>query len=193
MSLRVPPLLEPYVALPPETSLIVLTSVLGASSNWLVQRYLYSFLRSQRVLGSAGADGTQRSNADTREYSVVFVSFLRDYTFWKDGAARLGLDFDALSKHGRLAFIDGLGLFTPPTSGHSNLPYQSLSQPTIEGLRVELEKAIAAMSKKRTSIILIIDQVDLLLAATEGPLTGNTLQEMLLDVRDVSHVIVGNQ
>lgn len=75
-SSRIPPLLEPYLALPPEASLILLTSVLGASSNWLVLRHVYSYLRG----AAAGED---------RDTGVVLVSFLRDGAFWRDGAAKM--------------------------------------------------------------------------------------------------------
>lgn len=83
MSSRIPPLLEPYLALPPEASLILLTSVLGAGSNWLVLRYLYSYLRGPaRNLATDGA-------AEDGDTGVVLVSFLRDRAFWRDIAARL--------------------------------------------------------------------------------------------------------
>lgn len=84
MSLRIPPLLEPYLALPPEASLIVLTNVLGASSNWLVLRHLYSYLRGSAA-GLGSGDGSGNGETD----GVVLVSFLRDGAFWKDGAGRL--------------------------------------------------------------------------------------------------------
>lgn len=74
-SSRIPHLLEPYLALPSEGSLVLLTSVLGASANWLVLRHLYSYLR-----GASGED---------RDTGVVLVSFLRDGAFWRDGAAKM--------------------------------------------------------------------------------------------------------
>jgi len=67
-----PPLLEPYLGLPPEAALVLLTGVLGASTNWLVLRYL------QSVLAAPGPD-----------VGVLLVSFLRDRAFWAHGAARL--------------------------------------------------------------------------------------------------------
>ena len=107
MTTRVPPLLEPYLALPPEASLILLTSVLGASTNWLVLRYLYSAFvpaassgDNRRVrdgesgIGGIGhGDGT--GNEDRKEgrvgdgAAVVLVSFLRDLSFWREGARKL--------------------------------------------------------------------------------------------------------
>lgn len=75
MASKLPPLLEQYLALPPEAALIMVTGVVGASTNWLVLRYLCSFL------GSPGGD-----DDDT---AVLLVSFMRDYSFWRDGAGRL--------------------------------------------------------------------------------------------------------
>ncbi len=91
MTSRIPPLLEPYLALPPEASLILLTSVLGASTNWLVLRYLYSALGPRpspsrdAESGLGGLCGG--SNGDGA--AVVLVSFLRDLSFWKEGGRRL--------------------------------------------------------------------------------------------------------
>ena len=77
MTSRIPPLLEPYISLPPEASLILLTNVLGATTNWLVLRYLHAAL---------APEACDDSGNETR---VVLVSFLRDLAFWKDGARRL--------------------------------------------------------------------------------------------------------
>lgn len=74
MSSRIPPLLEPYFALPSESSLILLTNVLGASSNWLVLRYLYSYLKVPE---------------QTEDIGVAFVSFMRDGSFWRDGCGKM--------------------------------------------------------------------------------------------------------
>jgi elongator complex protein 6 len=80
MSSRIPPLLEPYLALPPEASLILLTSVLGASSNWVVLRFLHSAL--------VGPDTSPEIPGED-EAKVVLVSFMRDFAFWKENAKRL--------------------------------------------------------------------------------------------------------
>lgn len=77
-SSRIPHLLESYLALPPEASLILLTSVLGASSNWLTLRHVYSYLR-----GSAERD------EGARDTGVVLVSFMRDGAFWREGATKM--------------------------------------------------------------------------------------------------------
>lgn len=80
MASKIPPLLEPYLALPPEASLVLLTSVLGASTNWLVLRFLHNAL----VTNSNSPEAQPED-----ETKVVFVSFLRDFAFWKDNARRL--------------------------------------------------------------------------------------------------------
>lgn len=88
MSARIPSLLEPYVALPPEAALILLTSVLGASSNWLVLRFIYSTLQPQDAAPQTppGEDS-----------KVLLVSFMRDLAFWKENARRL-VDLPILCK-----------------------------------------------------------------------------------------------
>lgn len=87
MSLRIPPLLEPYLAIPPEASLILLTSVLGASSNWLVLRFLHTAL--------INPDSSSEIQGED-EVKVVLVSFMRDVNFWKENAKRLVGSISAL-------------------------------------------------------------------------------------------------
>lgn len=76
-STKVPPLLEPYLRLPPEASLVVLTSVLGASANWLVLRWVYSLLKNGQ------------KDEGTEDTAVVLCSFLRDGAFWREGASKM--------------------------------------------------------------------------------------------------------
>lgn len=100
MSTRIPHLLIPYLNLPP-SSLTLLTSVLGATANWLLLRYLayhlaprladdegtsHGLRRAARGDEDAVGQGKGEGEGDT---AVVLVSFMRDYAFWKDGAARL--------------------------------------------------------------------------------------------------------
>jgi len=80
MSSRIPPLLEQYLSLPPEASLILLTNILGASTNWLVLRFLYSAL----VGSDISSDAPPKD-----EVKVLLVSFMKDFTFWKENAKRL--------------------------------------------------------------------------------------------------------
>lgn len=196
MASRIPPLLEPYLGLPPETSLIVLTSVLGVSTNWLVQRYLSSWLvtsdRRAPVQGNGVEEGTAKD-----KISVVLVSFLRDYSFWKEGAGRVGVDLDALSKKGRFVFIDGLsGLFSPASSGHGvkpaapgNVPGKRvLSGSSLPQFRKELEGAVTDVLRiPDSTVVLILDNPDLVLAASGNGVYGEGLRETLLDIREKVH------
>ncbi|TDZ46823.1 hypothetical protein CTRI78_v008934 [Colletotrichum trifolii] len=180
MATRIPHLLESYLALPPECAQILLTGVLGASTNWLVLRYLYSYLR-RPIPGE---------EAPTEDVRVVLVSFMRDFAFWKEGAGRLGLDLEALCRTGKFAFVDGLtGLFSgwapPVPKGRRTL--RSASLPDIQR---ELDAAVADVSAPGVKTVLIVDQPDLVLAATGDEVTGLGLRDMLLDVREKVHASI---
>lgn len=81
-----PHLLAPYISSLPPSSLTVLSSVLGATGNWLVLRYLYAALSTpsnpEASFGLQGGDGG-------RKRKVVLVSFLRGWEFWRSEAKRL--------------------------------------------------------------------------------------------------------
>ncbi|KAH2055224.1 hypothetical protein KXV43_002706 [Aspergillus fumigatus] len=107
----VPPLLSPYVTSLPPSSLTVLSSVLDATGNWLVLRFLYAALsapsNSRVVFGSDGVDGREK-------HKVV-----------------LGLDLARLADKGQFAFVDGLSeLFYAP-SATPRLPTPSSSPSAI--------------------------------------------------------------
>ncbi|KAF7548077.1 hypothetical protein G7Z17_g7284 [Cylindrodendrum hubeiense] len=174
-SSRIPHLLEPYIELPSESSLVLLTSVLGASSNWLVLRHLYSYLR-----GVSGED---------RDTGVVLVSFLRDGAFWRDGAAKMGLDLDALSRAGRVVFVDGLtGLVTgdaPPVPANPARKERFLRSTKLPDIKKELEAAVADL--RTTRKVLVVDQLDALLAITDETTTSITIQNLLLSLRSLVH------
>jgi elongator complex protein 6 len=119
----VPPLLTPYVTSLPHSSLTVLSSVLDATGNWLVLRFLYAALsapsNSHVAFGSDGVDGRKKRK-------VVLVSFLRGWDFWRTEAKRLGLDLARLTEKGQFAFVDGLSeLFYAPSA-----PQQSPAPPS---------------------------------------------------------------
>ncbi|KAI1101666.1 hypothetical protein F4804DRAFT_315376 [Jackrogersella minutella] len=190
MASRIPPLLDAYLHLPPETSLVLLSGVLGSSTNWLVLRYLYSLLSTpsdnipqEDGLGSPSKDGT----------SVVFVSFLRDYAFWKEGAGKLGIDLDVLARKGRFIFVDGLtGLFNS-SFGHTSpgIPpgRKVLSSTTLQQLYKELEDAVAQVQRSAPGqkTVFIADQLDALLAASGDDISSQGLRETLLDIREKVH------
>ena len=94
---RIPPLLQPYVQLPHDESLLLLTSTLGASANWLLIRFLCNELSSNTQNG--GEEG----------HNIILVSWMREFDFWKHEARKsAGLDMERLRKEGRFAFVDGL-------------------------------------------------------------------------------------
>ncbi|TVY71220.1 hypothetical protein LSUE1_G007580 [Lachnellula suecica] len=175
MSSKIPPLLEPYLALPPEASLVLLTSVLGASTNWLVLRFLHSALASPE-------------DEDTK---VVFVSFMRDLAFWKEGSKRLGFDLEKLAVKKRFAFVDGLsGLFVPKQqmSSIGRVGEKVLNDPKLEHVSREILESIGNLKGSQEAdgkIVLVIDQLDLFLAAAGQNFGAVNLADMLMDWREV--------
>ncbi|KAL5465470.1 hypothetical protein PMIN06_000627 [Paraphaeosphaeria minitans] len=101
---RIPPLLQPFARTPKNESLLLLTSTLDASANWLLTRFLCD------ALGSG-----QKDNDNGEAKNVVLVSWMRDYDFWRQEARKgTGIDLGGLRTQGRFAFVDGLsGLFLP--------------------------------------------------------------------------------
>lgn len=212
MASRAPPLLEPYLHLPHETSLILLSGVLGSSTNWLVHRYLYTLLAASQSIPSTYSSALPRGrqdgeqpleistidgDAEPRHTSVVFVSFLRDYAFWRDGSKRLGLDLDVAGKKGSFIFVDGLtGLFTPASehgrkqSGMDASARRVLLAATTDHFRRVLEDALshAQVLNPGTRTVLVIDQPDVLLATAGDSISGQGLRGAILGLREVSRL-----
>ncbi|KAJ5930437.1 hypothetical protein N7466_005930 [Penicillium verhagenii] len=112
-----PPLLTPYLSSQPESSLTLVSSILGATSNWLVLRYLYSALSASNSSNAALGFGESHDSAKKK---VVLVSFLRGWEFWRAEAKRLGLDLARLADKKEFAFVDGLSeLFCPPQTANT--------------------------------------------------------------------------
>lgn len=84
-----------------------------------------------------------------------------------------------MSKKGRFAFVDGLtGLF----AGEKRQQAGVLTSSRVDDVRTGVESAIAQVRCRRT--VLIVDQVDVLLAAGEDA-TSTSLSAMLLSLREV--------
>lgn len=96
-----PPLLAPYLSTQQESSLTLVSSILGATSNWLVLRFLHASLSiSSNPNSSIGLE--ESPNGKKKKKKVVLVSFLRGWEFWKSEAKRLvSLSFASviLKKH----------------------------------------------------------------------------------------------
>ncbi|KAF1995780.1 hypothetical protein P154DRAFT_526046 [Amniculicola lignicola CBS 123094] len=109
-STRIPPLLQPYTKFPSSDSIFLLTSVLGASANWLIIRFL--------------CEAWQKNEGEEEGFNVVLVSWMRDWEFWKgEGRKAGGLDMQRLASEKRLAFVDGLsGMFLASENGGGEGP-----------------------------------------------------------------------
>ncbi|OAL56588.1 hypothetical protein IQ07DRAFT_674764 [Pyrenochaeta sp. DS3sAY3a] len=98
-STRIPPLLQPSIHLPSEESLLLLTSTLGASANWLIIRFLCDALNNHVSHNGGVEEG----------HNIVLVSWMREYDFWRQEARKgVGLDLEQLKNEGRFCFVDGL-------------------------------------------------------------------------------------
>ncbi|CAG7562282.1 unnamed protein product [Fusarium equiseti] len=173
---RIPHLLEPYIALNSEGSLNLVTSVLGANSNWLLLRHVYSYLR-----------GSTDGDESTKDTGVVLVSFMRDGAFWREGSTKLGLDLDALSRTGRFAFVDGLtGLYDDAKPQAPSARKERVLRSTdLADIKREIEGALGDLRASRK--VLVIDQLDALLAVTDESTTSLTLQNLVLGLRSLVH------
>lgn len=106
-SSRIPPLLQPHVNLPEDDSILLVTSTLGASANWLIVRFLCEAFGRDSATKSVQDGGATESEKE--DVGVVLVSFMRDWDFWRSEARKGGgLDLERLKKGGKLAFVDGL-------------------------------------------------------------------------------------
>ncbi|KAL2860259.1 hypothetical protein BJX68DRAFT_81434 [Aspergillus pseudodeflectus] len=118
--LALPHLLTPYVVSPPQSTLTLVSSILGATGNWLVLRFLYAALGNSPA-SNPGYGGPEAETRKTRR--VVLVSFLRGWEFWRSEAKRLGLDLARLTEKRQFAFVDGLSeLFSAPSTSSQPAP-----------------------------------------------------------------------
>ncbi|KAI9730030.1 MAG: hypothetical protein M1818_008299 [Claussenomyces sp. TS43310] len=200
----IPPLLSPYLRLPPESSLILLTHVLGASTNWLVLRYLYSALTAsdpsapssphERVLELEPHIGARKEETNDDDPSVVLlISFMRDLPFWRDAARKLGLDLSRLAQRRRFAFVDGVsGLCLPrPCWEAQTRDATVLSDVRLESVHAEVLRAVGALRKGegagRRKVVLVVDQMDFLLAAGGEGVHAVALSALLMEWRQIVH------
>ena len=140
----IPPLLANHLTFPPESPATLLTSVLGASSNWLVLRFLYAALSPRKPADNINVSG--------KETNVVLVSWLRDFAFWREGAKKLGID---LTKASRFTFIDGLGTGL------------GLKNEGIQDIEAQIVASVSKLKNDGSRVMVILDGLDFLLAATD--------------------------
>ena len=95
--------------------LILVTSVLGASANWLVVRYVVNILGEAGTrAGGAEAEGKKK---DAPSAAVVLLSFARSLAFWTASCRKLGTDLCAAGRQGRFVFVDGTRSWLPAAPG----------------------------------------------------------------------------
>ncbi|KAL8659671.1 MAG: hypothetical protein Q9226_000296 [Calogaya cf. arnoldii] len=141
-------------------SLSLVTSVLGASANWIILRQIYAALKV--------TSGHQEEST-----AVILLSWLRGLDVWRDGARRLGLN---LSPNGRITFIDAL---------QSGLGLQDRGIGEFEEVVL---KAITEAKATSARILLVLDGIDFLLAATET--TVDDLLACILEFREHVYTII---
>lgn len=204
MTSRIAPLLEPYLTLPEDASLVVLTGILGASTNWLVLRYLSSYLLPPSSPPPPPRPTAPPTEADPAPpAAVLLVSFLRDLPFWRDGASRLGLDLEAAGRQGRFAFVDGLrGLFPGAVAaapGAAAAWQSALAGASLAHVGRVLHEAADRLREgdgdaaRTRAVVLVVDQLDFLLAAAGGAeeegvgdVSALRVRELLMGLREVS-------
>lgn len=188
----IPPLLASILSSLPYTSLTLVTSTLGATTSWLVVRFICAVLRGR---GSEIGHGIPTIGENSHGQGVVLVSWLRDGSWWRDSGRKLvkgsyvlkaglfcgrvgrigaddclrfqGIDF------GKVQLVDGL------SSG------LGLDAGGIADVEKAIMKAIGRVESlnDRTGIILVLDGLDFLLAATECEMLR--MLEMIGELREV--------
>ena len=82
----IPPLLSASLSSLPCTSLTLLTSTLGATTSWLIVRFVCAALKGNDHRVSHDVNGSHGHSYDQR---VVLVSWLRDEAWWKESGRKL--------------------------------------------------------------------------------------------------------
>ncbi|KAJ5111124.1 hypothetical protein N7532_001659 [Penicillium argentinense] len=135
-----PHLLVPYLSDQTDSSLTLISSILGATSNWLVLRFLHAALSSS---SSPHMPIGVEDQYDGKKRKVVLVSFMRGWEFWKSEAKRLGLDLTRLSSKQQFTFVDGLSeLFSLPQNTKTRLPAQHAGAPARTALPLRSQSAV---------------------------------------------------
>ncbi|KAI4259519.1 MAG: hypothetical protein LQ352_000706 [Teloschistes flavicans] len=160
----IPPLLlTEFCISQPKGSLILLTSVLNASANWVLLRHVYAAVKIKPSPSSAHVGGM----------AVLFISWLRGSDFWRDSARKLGFN---LLDHGKITFIDAL---------QSGLGLRKNGIREVEDM---LLKKIKEIETSNNGILLVLDGIDFLLSATEARL--DEVLGMIWELREHVHTSI---
>lgn len=153
----IPPLLSPLLQTPPKScSLSLLTSVLSASTNWLVLRFVYTALGEKSL----------NDNGTTGEVRVLMISWLRGLELWRDMGRKLGVDF---SRGGKLSFLDGLG-------ANFGRGVREVEREILNGVQ-------RLKQYEGQRVLVILDGVDFLAAAMGAEVTE--VMDMVTEIREV--------
>ncbi|KAL1583319.1 hypothetical protein WHR41_08066 [Cladosporium halotolerans] len=156
---RTPSALEPYLDLPAEQSLVLLTNTLGCSANWLTSRFAASAI-----------------NDPSSSTSVLLVSWMRDLVFWKDELRRAaGID---VSRTPSFHFLDLLSESLSPNPTSVSALEKKITTAITQ----------ATASNTTTKTLLILDYPSLLLATTPT-ITSIVLSNLLLALRSHPSVL----
>ncbi|KAG9668597.1 hypothetical protein KCU99_g7694, partial [Aureobasidium melanogenum] len=163
---RTPPLLEPYLRLPSEGSQLLLTGVLDSSPQWLVTR----------LLRSAFTPSEETQSLEEQNVTVVLVSWLRDYEFWRSEARRgAGIDLARLAQQDKFVFVDGLTHFTENATRekHTCIAVTQSGRPTTISRPHTLSWPSSSQSIATTTTTTTTDPLK--------PILKNNLPQKLLD------------
>jgi elongator complex protein 6 len=96
MPTPIPPNLAPFVQPPTAGSLTLITSVLDATSNWLLLRFIHAALRPEKQDGQrtkttrvAATAEDETSDNKNENLKVILISFLRPFELWKEMAVKI--------------------------------------------------------------------------------------------------------
>ncbi|WPH01709.1 Hypothetical protein R9X50_00456100 [Acrodontium crateriforme] len=158
---RIPPTIEPFLRLPPETALLLFTSTLGCSVNWATTRFIGNLITQTR-----DEEGVESQDEAVATAAVLLVSWVRDGAYWKTEVRRtMGVDVDKAALQGRFALVDFLR--RPPSSLNGGGGGSAAGE---EALLAEMERSIVSSLEKLRNVnnaqkvVLVLDNPDVLLA-----------------------------
>ena len=129
-------------------------------------RFIHAALKREGRTGENEVDSTHESTQST---TVVLVSWLRDTGFWKDGGRKLGTNFN------KVQIIDAL---------HHSPGFDSDCLSKMEDTILKaIKDAAGAATREEREVLLVLDGLDFLLAATGCP--AFKVLEMIGELREV--------
>ena len=89
MANRIPPALEPCIQLLPEETLILVTTTISNTPNWLLVRYFCATLGGNVKVRDEIPQYPETAAA--QPHGILLVSWLRDWDFWARESRRAGV------------------------------------------------------------------------------------------------------